>query len=104
MGGENRARRLFGRGGLRVWPRRARCRGADQPTGKPRLAQAIRALDMDYIVSQAQEQAQAGAQILDINVGLPGIDEPETMCRVVQAVSAAVSLPLQIDSSDPGGD
>ena len=71
------------------------------PTGKPRLAQALRALDMDYIVSQAQEQAQAGAQILDINVGLPGIDEPETMRRVVQAVSAAVSLPLQIDSSDP---
>lgn len=71
------------------------------PTGKPRLAQALREGNMDDIVSQAQEQAEAGAQILDINVGLPGIDEPETMRRAVMAVSAAVSLPLQIDSSDP---
>lgn len=56
---------------------------------------------MNYIVAQAIEQAEAGAQILDVNVGLPDIDEPETMRRVVTAISGAVSLPLQIDSSSP---
>ncbi|MBQ2834284.1 MAG: homocysteine S-methyltransferase family protein [Clostridia bacterium] len=71
------------------------------PTGKKRFQQALREDDMNYIVSQAIEQEDAGAQILDINVGLPGIDEPEMMRRVVTAVSGAVSLPLQIDSSNP---
>ena len=71
------------------------------PTGKKRFQQALRDGDMNYIVSQAIEQEEAGAQILDINVGLPGIDEPEMMRRVVTAISGAVSLPLQIDSSNP---
>ena len=71
------------------------------PTGKKRFQQALREGDMNYIVSQAVEQADAGAQILDINVGLPGIDEADMMRRVVTAVSGAVSLPLQIDSSNP---
>ena len=71
------------------------------PTGKKRFQQALRECDMNYIVSQAIEQEEAGAQILDINVGLPGIDEPEMMSRVVTAVSGAVSLPLQIDSTNP---
>lgn len=71
------------------------------PTGKKRFQQALREGDMNYIVSQAIEQEEAGAQILDINVGLPGIDEPEMMRRVVTAISGAVSLPLQIDSSNP---
>ncbi len=71
------------------------------PTGKKRFQQALRESDMNYIVAQAIEQEEAGAQILDINVGLPGIDEPEMMRRVVTAVSGAVSLPLQIDSSNP---
>lgn len=71
------------------------------PTGKKRFQQALREGDMNYIVSQAIEQEDAGAQILDINVGLPGIDEPAMMRRVVTAVSGAVSLPLQIDSSNP---
>ncbi len=71
------------------------------PTGKKRFQQALREGDMNYIVAQAIEQEEAGAQILDINVGLPGIDEEEMMRRVVTAVSGAVSLPLQIDSSSP---
>ena len=56
---------------------------------------------MEYIASQALEQARAGADILDINVGLPELDEPRVMAQVVGAVQAAVDLPLQIDSSDP---
>ena len=71
------------------------------PTGKKRFQQALREGDMNYIVAQAIEQEEAGAQILDVNVGLPGIDEPDMMRRVVTAISGAVSLPLQIDSSNP---
>jgi len=71
------------------------------PTGKKRFQQALREEDMNYIVAQAVEQAEAGAEILDVNVGLPGIDEPRMMRRVVTAISGAVGLPLQIDSSNP---
>ena len=71
------------------------------PTGKKRFQQALREGDIDYIVARAIEQQDAGADILDINVGLPGIDEPAMMTRVVQAVQAVCDLPLQIDSSDP---
>ena len=71
------------------------------PTGKKRFQQALRECDMNYIVAQAIEQEEAGAQILDVNVGLPGINEPDMMRRVVTAISGAVSLPLQIDSSNP---
>ena len=71
------------------------------PTGKKRFAQALRESDMNYIMERAIEQADAGADILDINVGLPGIDEAEMMTRVVKAVQSVVTLPLQIDSSDP---
>ena len=71
------------------------------PTGKKRFQQALREGDMGYIVAQAIEQEEAGAEILDVNVGLPGIDEAEMMRRAVTAISGAVSLPLQIDSSNP---
>ena len=71
------------------------------PTGKKRFQQALREMDLNYIVSQAVEQADAGAQILDVNVGLPGIDEADMMRRVVTAISGVVPLPLQIDSSNP---
>ena len=71
------------------------------PTGKKRMKQALLDRDMGYLTLQAVEQAEAGAQILDVNVGLPGIDEAETMRRAVTAISGAVSLPLQIDASDP---
>lgn len=71
------------------------------PTGKKRFQQALRDGDMNYIMERAIEQADAGADILDINVGLPGIEEAEMMTRVVKAVQSVVTLPLQIDSSDP---
>ena len=71
------------------------------PTGKKRFQQALREGDMDYILARAVEQQDAGAQLLDINVGLPGIDEKTMMIRVVKAVQSVVDLPLLIDSSDP---
>ncbi len=71
------------------------------PTGKKRFQQALREHDMNYIMERAIEQADAGAEILDINVGLPDIDEPAMMTEVVRSVQSVVSLPLQIDSSDP---
>ncbi len=71
------------------------------PTGKKRFQQALLERDMNYIMERAIEQADAGAEILDINVGLPDIDEPAVMTEVVRAVQSVVALPLQIDSSDP---
>ena len=71
------------------------------PTGKKRFQQALREGDLDYIVQRGVEQQDAGADILDVNVGLPGLDEPDMMRRTVKALQAAVDLPLQIDSSDP---
>ena len=71
------------------------------PTGKKRMKQALLDGEMGYLTLQAVEQAEAGAQILDVNVGLPGIDEADMMRRAVTAISGAVSLPLQIDASDP---
>lgn len=71
------------------------------PTGKRRFQQALREADMGYILDRAMEQQDAGADILDINVGLPGVDEPEMMVKVVKAVQSVCDLPLQIDSSDP---
>ena len=70
------------------------------PTGKKRFQQALREHDLDYIIERAIEQQDAGADILDINVGLPGIDEVAMMKEVVNAVQGMVSLPLQIDSSN----
>lgn len=70
------------------------------PTGKKMFQQALRDENMDYIMAQAIAQQQAGADILDVNVGLPGIDEPRLMGKVVRALQATVDLPLQLDSSD----
>ena len=71
------------------------------PTGKKRLKEALRTHQMDYIVGEAIDQTKNGADVLDINVGLPELDEPEMMREVVDAVCAVSSLPLQIDSTDP---
>ena len=70
------------------------------PTGKKRLQAALREGSMDYIVNEAISQTDAGSDILDINVGLPDIDESEMIVRVIQEVQSVVPLPLQIDSSD----
>lgn len=71
------------------------------PTGKKRFQQALREHDLDYILNQAMAQQDAGADILDVNVGLPGIDEVAMMTDVVKAIQSVVSLPLQIDSTNP---
>ena len=69
------------------------------PTGKKRFQQALREGDMNYVLEQAVSQTEAGAQILDVNVGAPGVDEPALMEQVVKALQSVVSLPLQLDSS-----
>ncbi len=71
------------------------------PTGKKRFKQALKENDMDYILSQAIEQVEAGAEILDVNVGSPEIDEKEMMVRTIKALQAVVDVPLQIDSTKP---
>ena len=71
------------------------------PTGKPLLKKAYLEGDSDYVISQAVSQIDAGAEILDVNVGVPGIDEPAAMQKTVRAVQSACAAPLQIDSSDP---
>lgn len=71
------------------------------PTGKSKLKSALREGDMSYILREATGQQEAGAHVLDINVGLPDIDEPEMMAKVVKEVQSVCDLPLQIDTSDP---
>ncbi|MEA4895963.1 MAG: homocysteine S-methyltransferase family protein [Oscillospiraceae bacterium] len=71
------------------------------PTGKKRFQQALRENDLDYILAQGVQQAEAGADILDVNVGVPGLDEAALMKKCVGGLQATVDLPLQIDSNDP---
>ena len=71
------------------------------PTGKKLFKQALVNNDINYILSQAISQVKAGADILDVNVGLPEIDEKEMMVHVVKELQAVVDVPLQIDSTDP---
>ncbi len=71
------------------------------PTGKKKLKEALLKGDMDYLAREAIAQEEAGAELLDLNVGVPGLDEPAVMERAAAAVSEATDLPLQIDSSDP---
>ena len=71
------------------------------PTGKKRMKEALKAGDVDYMLGQALEQTDAGADILDVNVGLPEIDEAAMMVRVVKALQGVTEAPLQLDSTDP---
>ena len=71
------------------------------PTGKKRFKQALLEGDMDYILNEGIGQAEAGAHILDVNVGLPGIDEPAVLTDAVCRLQEVCSLPLQIDTADP---
>lgn len=71
------------------------------PTGKPKLKEALRSQNMSYILGEAIAQAESGAHILDINVGLPEIDEVKLLKEVILAVQAVTDLPLQLDSADP---
>lgn len=71
------------------------------PTGKAKFKQALRDHDIEYILREAVSQQDNGAHILDVNVGLPGIDEAAVMEEVVRELQAITDLPLQIDTSDP---
>ena len=71
------------------------------PTGKPKLKEALRQNNMSFILSEALGQSDRGAHILDVNVGLPEIDEVEKMCEAVKGIQAVCDLPLQIDTSNP---
>ncbi len=71
------------------------------PTGKKRLKAAIKSNDINYILEEGLRQQSAGAHVLDVNVGLPEIDEPKVLEEVICELQAVVDLPLQIDTSDP---
>ena len=71
------------------------------PTGKKRFKQALMERDMDYIVNEGIAQQEKGVHILDVNVGLPDIDEKALLCEAVQRLQAVIDLPLQIDTADP---
>jgi 5-methyltetrahydrofolate--homocysteine methyltransferase len=71
------------------------------PTGKKLLKEALKGKDFSYIENEAISQVKAGAEILDINVGLPEIDERTMMIEAIKRVSSVVTAPLQIDSADP---
>ena len=71
------------------------------PTGKKKLKAALKEERYDECVIEGIKQQQAGADVLDVNVGLPGIDEAQTMKKVIQLLQEVINLPLQIDSSSP---
>lgn len=71
------------------------------PTGKPRMKQALREENMDFLLREAILQAEAGADVLDVNVGLPEIDEPAVLRAATLAIQTVCELPLQLDTADP---
>ena len=70
------------------------------PTGKKRFKQALIENDIDYILGEGINQQEKGVHVLDVNVGLPDIDESKMLCRAVTELQAVTDLPLQIDTSD----
>ena len=70
------------------------------PTGKKKCKEALQNKDMNFILSEAESQINGGAHILDVNTGLPGIDESEMMTLAVKTIQAAFNTPLQLDSSE----
>ena len=71
------------------------------PTGKKLMREALQSGDMGYILRQAVSQVEAGAQILDVNVGAPGVDEASVLPLVVKQIQSVVDVPLQLDSTSP---
>ena len=71
------------------------------PTGKKKFKQALRDKDTEYILQEGLRQEDSGAHILDVNVGLPEIDEPSMMVSVIRGLQSVLTLPLQIDTTDP---
>jgi len=70
------------------------------PTGKPKLKAALRENNMDYIIQEAIGQEEKRADMLDVNVGLPEIDEKDLLCRAIKEIQAVSTLPIQIDTSN----
>ncbi|MBO5099861.1 MAG: homocysteine S-methyltransferase family protein [Treponema sp.] len=71
------------------------------PTGKKKVKEALQNHDMGFILEEAESQINSGATILDVNVGLPGINEADTMLDSIKTIQQAFTTPLQIDSSEP---
>ena len=71
------------------------------PTGKKKFKQALRDNDLEYVLQEGLRQEDSGAHILDVNVGLPEIDEPAMMVSVIRGLQSILTLPLQIDTTDP---
>ncbi|MBR5143851.1 MAG: homocysteine S-methyltransferase family protein [Clostridia bacterium] len=71
------------------------------PTGKPRFKEALLGGDIEYILREAVGEEEAGAHILDVNVGLPGVCEKEMLPTVIRRIQEITTLPLQIDTADP---
>lgn len=71
------------------------------PTGKSKFKQALRDHNLEYILNEGVVQQDHGAHVLDVNVGLPEIDEPAMMEEVVRELQSIIDLPLQLDTSDP---
>ncbi len=71
------------------------------PTGKKRFRQAIQEGDINYVLNEGIRQQNAGAHILDVNVGVPGIDEPAVLTQCVYELQSVINLPLQLDTSNP---
>lgn len=71
------------------------------PTGNKRMKEALLSNRLDDILAIAMEEVEAGAHILDVNVGLPGIDEKTMMVRLIKELQTLIDVPLQIDSTDP---
>ncbi len=71
------------------------------PTGKSKLKAALRENDINYLIKEAIGQEEKGSDMLDVNVGLPEIDEKAVLCQAVKEIQAITTLPLQIDTSNP---
>ena len=71
------------------------------PTGKKAMKEALLKGDMGYVAARAVEQAEAGADILDVNAGVPGIDEKGSLCEMVRRIQSVTDLPVQIDCTKP---
>ena len=71
------------------------------PTGKKKLKEALKSGDVEFVLGEAIRQEELGAQVLDVNVGLPEIDEPAVMEQMIKEIQAVTDLPLQVDTSDP---
>ena len=70
------------------------------PTGKKKLKQALLDENYDYLINEAVKEAEAGCGVLDLNVGVPKVDEPKLMVNAIKAIQEYVDIPLQLDSSN----